>query len=59
MEISVQSVMQFLAMHPLWVALGTFAAAFGESLMIVSFVFPGMAIIVVAGALISQPTLAC
>jgi len=53
MEISVQSVMQFLAMHPLWVALGTFAAAFGESLMIVSFVFPGMAIIVVAGALIS------
>lgn len=52
MEFSVQSVMQFLAAHPPWVALGTFAVAFGEALMIVSFVFPGMAIVVVAGALI-------
>ena len=53
MEISVQSVIQFLAVHPLWAALGTFAVAFGESLVIVSFAFPGMAIVVVAGVLIS------
>jgi membrane protein DedA with SNARE-associated domain len=53
MEISVQSVIQFLADHPLWAAVGTFTVAFGESLMIVSFAFPGMAIVVVAGALVS------
>jgi membrane protein DedA with SNARE-associated domain len=53
MEISVQSVLQFLADHPLWAAFGTFAVAFGESLMIVSFAFPGMAFVVAAGTLIS------
>lgn len=53
MEISVQAVIQFLADHPLWAAFGTFAVAFAESLMIVSFAFPGMAIVVVAGALVS------
>lgn len=53
MEISVQSVIQLLADHPLWAAFGMFVVAFGESLMIVSFAFPGMAIVVAAGALIS------
>jgi len=52
MESHIQSLVHFLALHPYWVVLVTFVVAFGESLVIASFLFPGTVILLVCGALV-------
>jgi membrane protein DedA with SNARE-associated domain len=52
MESQIQALIAFVAAHPQWSGLAMFVVAFGESLVLVSLLFPGTALLIAAGALI-------
>jgi undecaprenyl-diphosphatase len=52
MEALAESVLDFVAVHPVWVLLVMFVVSFGESFAIVSLVFPGTALLLAAGAMV-------
>jgi len=56
MEGSVHAVIGFIGAHPGWVFAAMFVAAFGESLAVLSFFFPGTAILLAAGTLVPSGT---
>ena len=58
MEGLVHAVIGFIGAHPGWVFAAMFVAAFGESLAVLSFFFPGTAILLAAGALVPSGTIA-
>lgn len=57
MEAVVHAVIGFVGAHPGWVFAAMFVAAFGESLAVLSFFFPGTAILLAAGALVPSGTI--
>jgi len=57
MEGLVHAVIGFIGAHPGWVFAAMFVAAFGESLAVLSFFFPGTAILLAAGALVPSGTI--
>ncbi|HKT16536.1 MAG TPA: DedA family protein [Stellaceae bacterium] len=57
MEGLVHAVIAFIGAHPGWVFAAMFVAAFGESLAVLSFFFPGTAILLAAGTLVPSETI--
>lgn len=51
MESQIHTLLALLAEHPQWAGLAMFVVAFGESLVFVSLLFPGTALLIAAGAL--------
>jgi undecaprenyl-diphosphatase len=51
-ETAIPAIVRFVASHPEWAGLVMFAVAFGESLVFVSLLFPGTALLLAAGALV-------
>jgi len=52
MEGFIAGVLDFIGSHPGWVFLAMFIASFGESLVFVSLVFPGTALLLAAGTMV-------
>jgi membrane protein DedA with SNARE-associated domain len=52
METGINAIVRFVALHPEWAGLVMFAVAFGESLVFVSLLFPGTALLLAAGAFV-------
>ncbi|HVC51273.1 MAG TPA: DedA family protein [Stellaceae bacterium] len=57
MDALVQSVLEFVAAHSGWAVVAMFIAAFGESFVFVSLLFPGTTLLIAAGTLVSKGTL--
>jgi membrane protein DedA with SNARE-associated domain len=57
MEGNVQPALAFVAEHSGWAVVLMFFAAFGESFVFVSFLFPGSSLLVAAGTLLPDGTL--
>ncbi|MGH7092958.1 MAG: DedA family protein [Stellaceae bacterium] len=57
MDDFVQPVLAFIAAHSGWAVVAMFVAAFGESFVFVSLLFPGTTLLIAAGTLASQGTL--
>ena len=51
METQIHTLVSFFVEHPQWVGIAMFVVAFGESLVFVSLLFPGTALLIAAGAL--------
>ena len=51
MESQIYALVGFFVEHPQWVGLAMFVVAFGESLVLVSLLFPATALLIAAGAL--------
>lgn len=52
MDQHIQDLLGFLSVHSFWAGPVLFLACFGESLAVLSFIFPGTALLVATGALI-------
>ncbi len=57
MDAAVRDVVSFIAAHASWAGLVLFLVCFGESLAVVSLVFPGTTILLAAGALVQAHVL--
>lgn len=51
--IEIQSLLNWIALHPHWTLVGVFLVALGESLAVVGLIVPGAAMMVAAGALVA------
>ena len=50
MQSQIHALADFIAAHPQWAGLAMFVVAFGESLVFVSLLFPGTALLIATGA---------